>query len=157
MASIGGWNFPSHYFSETVYTQDRRAKSIMSANPIARGIRHSGVLLMQCCLPTSWLRMQIHRSLPLQQDLQLLDGGLSFASAGTSVAAVLIIGLVTLTAAYYYIKICSSWKNAFLLHLQACRTRPYHWLGHAHRSLPLHRIFSSWMDGFLLRLQARRT
>ena len=23
MASIGGWNFPSHYFSETVYTDEQ--------------------------------------------------------------------------------------------------------------------------------------
>jgi len=31
IASIGGWNFPSHYFSEMVASQDRRAKFIASA------------------------------------------------------------------------------------------------------------------------------
>jgi len=31
IASIGGWNFPSHYFSEMVASQDRRAKFIQSA------------------------------------------------------------------------------------------------------------------------------
>ena len=30
-ASIGGWNFPSHYFFVTVSTQDKRAKFITSA------------------------------------------------------------------------------------------------------------------------------
>jgi len=30
IASIGGWNFPSHYFSEMVASQDRRAKFIES-------------------------------------------------------------------------------------------------------------------------------
>ena len=34
MALIGNWNFPSHYFSEFVFTPDRRAKSITSAKAL---------------------------------------------------------------------------------------------------------------------------
>ena len=50
-----------------------------------------------------------------------------------------IIGLVTLSAVYHYIRIFSSWMDGPLLQFKHVgHDRPHHWLGHAHRSLPLH-------------------
>ena len=97
------------------------------------------LLHLQACRtrPYHWLG-HAHRSLPLHQDLLLLDGCFSFALISMPGTTVLISGLVTLTAAYHHIRIFISWMDGSLLHLQVCRTRPYHWLGHAQRSLPLH-------------------
>lgn len=43
IASIGGWNFPSHYFSEMVASQDRRAKFIQYAKTFLGQHNFSGI------------------------------------------------------------------------------------------------------------------
>ena len=43
MATIGGWNFPSHYFFEMVSTQDRRAKFITSAKAFLMQYNMAGI------------------------------------------------------------------------------------------------------------------
>ena len=94
----------------------------------------SGSLVLECTAffstckhdghnrPHHWLGHAYH-SLPPHQDLQLLDVWFSFALASMSDTTLLVV-LVTLTAAYHYIRIFSSWMDGSLFHLQVCRTRP---------------------------------
>ena len=106
--------------------------------------------------PHHWLGYA-HRSLPLHQDLQRLDGCLSFALASMSDMTVSLAWSAHRSLSLHQdLQLLNGWLS-FATASMSDMTVLIIGLVTLNADYHYNRIFSSWMDGFLLHLQACRT